>query len=87
MRYLLFLLVVIVSHTLNGQYQGMQRTLHWTPVERQELFGEQVDYLHFKHATYDNLETLIPGYYEALKIDQAVERRVVLRDQVFEALS
>ena len=87
MRYLLFLLVVIISHTLNAQYQGMQRTLHWTPVEQQVIFGEQVDYLHFKNATYDNLETLIPGYYEALKMDQAEERRVVLRDQVFEPLS
>ena len=87
MRYLLFLLVLIIANTLNAQYQVMQRTLQWTPVERQVIFGEQVDYLHFKHAAYLDLQTLIPSYYETVRIDQGEQKRVVLRDQVFKALS
>jgi len=87
MRYLLFLLVVIITSNLNAQFQGMRRTLNWTPVEQQMMFGEQVDYLYFKKAAYDNLETLIPGYYETIKLDQTEKKKVILRDQVFKALN
>ena len=86
MRYLLFLLTFFITTGLSAQSREIRRTLHWTPVKKQSMYGEMVEYLHFKGATYEQLQTLIPVYYEALSINRAEGIKAVLGNMVFEPL-
>jgi len=83
MKYLL-LISLLFSNTLLAQQSAFLRSINWLPVQKQAINGQVIHYLYFTNADYPDLNTLIPNYYELIKIENNFEYNVELQDLLFE---
>ncbi len=84
MRHLIFIILLFPWPTLAQKYSGV-RDIHWNPVKKfTSASGEVIFYLNFHKAFYKNLNTLIPYYYELIKIGNSQKYQVELLNQEFE---
>ncbi|KPL14883.1 MAG: hypothetical protein AMS26_09220, partial [Bacteroides sp. SM23_62] len=83
--YLLSIILLVLPVSLSGQHDRGVRTLHWSPVKKMRVENENRDVLHFKNANY-SLNTLLPIFYENLKIDNNYEYEIDIYNQVFQAV-
>ena len=83
--FILSIFLYVLPTCLSGQSEQGIRTLEWTPVKRMRVGNENRDVLHFKHASY-SLNTLLPIFYENLKIDNYSDYEVDIYNQVFQPL-
>ena len=83
--YLLSIVLLMLPIGLAGQYDTGIRTLQWTPVKKMQVGGENRDVLHFKNASY-SLNTLLPIFYENLKIDNNYEYEIDIYNQAFQSI-
>lgn len=80
----LFLLCLLIPAALCAQSPSGMRSIEWLPVKK-EVIGEQsIQYLYFKNADYPDLNTLIPNYYELIKIENNFEFEVELLETRYE---
>lgn len=83
MRYHFFIFLLF-SNALLAQQPVLKRSINWLPVKYQQMNGEVIYYLFFPNACYPDLNTLIPNYYELVKIENNFEYDVELADPLFE---
>jgi hypothetical protein len=83
--YLLSICLILLPVSLAGQQDQGVRTLQWSPVKSMRVENKNRDVLHFKNATY-SLNTLLPIFYENLKIDNNYEYEIDIYNQVFQAI-
>ena len=83
MRYSLSILVILCQ-SLAAQYPSGLREIIWSPVQHENIGGHEIEYLHFNNASYDDLNTLIPKYYELININNISEFEVRLENTQFE---
>jgi hypothetical protein len=84
MRILFLLSYLALPIVLFAQSSSGLRSLEWSPV-RKEVIGEQtIYYLYFKNADYPDLNTLIPNYYELIKIENKTGFEVELQETSYE---
>ncbi len=76
-------IVLFLPVLLSGQQIPGRRTIRWTPIQHMQFGSEEVKVLHFQRATYD-LNTLLPNYYEVIKIGNNSEYTVRLRNPGFQ---
>lgn len=85
MRYLFFIFL-LYSNILLAQQSILTRSINWSPVKQLNINGQVVRYLYFPNADYPDLNTLIPNYYELVKIENNFEYNVELVDAFFEPI-
>jgi hypothetical protein len=78
----LIVLIFLLPGLTQAQQSAGRRSLDWTPVKRMRMGDTEADVFHFRHAGYD-LNTLLPNYYEAIKIENNSEYEVRIQDPVF----
>ncbi|MEE9462003.1 MAG: hypothetical protein V3V53_09235, partial [Bacteroidales bacterium] len=83
--YILSVILLVLPVALSGQHDQGIRTLQWSPVIKMRVENKNRDILHFKNATY-SLNTLLPIFYENLKIDNNYEYDIDIYNQVFQAV-
>ena len=83
--YILSVILLVLPVALSGQHDQGIRTLQWSPVIKMRVENKNRDILHFKNATY-SLNTLLPIFYENLKIDNNYEYEIDIYNQVFQAV-
>lgn len=83
MRFL-FLICLLSPASLFAQYSSGLRTIDWLPVNTEVIDGQTFHYLYFKNADYPDLNTLIPNYYELIKIENNLEFEVQLEETIYE---
>jgi hypothetical protein len=83
--YLLSIVLLMLPFTLSGQHDTGIRTLQWTPVKKMQIENRNRDVLHFKNAS-SSLNTLLPIFYENLKIDNNYEYEIDIYNQSFQAV-
>ncbi len=83
--YILSVILLVLPVSLSGQHDQGIRTLQWSPVIKMRVENENRDILHFKNATY-SLNTLLPIFYENLKIDNNYEYEIDIYNQVFQSI-
>ena len=87
MRILFLLSSLALTAVTLAQSPASLRSLEWLPVQK-EVVGEQtIQYLYFKNADYPDLNTLIPNYYELIKIEINTGFEVELQETTYEAFS
>ncbi|HEC44966.1 MAG TPA: type IX secretion system sortase PorU [Bacteroides sp.] len=79
---LAFLTLLLPVH-LSGQQITGKRNIEWTPVQSMRLGDKETDVFHFRHANY-KLNTLLPNYYEVLKIENNSGYEVHIQNPVFQ---
>jgi hypothetical protein len=80
-----FLFCLLLPAALFAQSPSGLRSIEWLPVKK-EIIGEQTfQYLYFKNADYPDLNTLIPNYYELIKLENNFEFEVELQETRYEA--
>jgi len=82
---LLILLILLIPGLLHGQFDSRQFTLEWTPSRQMNIAGRENTLLHFRGASYE-LNTLLPNFYEVLKIVNYSEYHVELLNPVFQVI-
>ena len=70
---------------LYAQPDTRQFTLRWSPLNHIQLDGKDVTVLHFQGASHE-LNTLLPNFYEILKITNNLEYEVELKNPVFQVI-
>jgi len=85
MRYLFFIFL-LYSNILLAQQSILTRSINWSPVKQLDINGNVVHYLYFPNADYPDLNTLIPNYYELVKIENNFEYDVELVDAFYEPI-
>jgi hypothetical protein len=83
MRFL-FLICLFSPLTLFAQYSSGLKSIEWLPVKTEVIDGQTIHYLYFKNADYPDLNTLIPNYYELIKIENNFEFEVELEETTYE---
>ena len=83
--YILSVILFVLPVSLSGQYDQGIRSLQWSPVTKMRVDNETRDGLHFKNASYP-LNTLLPIFYENLKIDNNYEYEIDIYNQAFQAI-
>jgi len=83
--YILGIILLLLPFSLAGQHDRGVRTLQWSPVIKMRVENENRDMLHFKNASYE-LNTLLPIFYENLKIDNNFEYEIDIYNQAFQAI-
>jgi hypothetical protein len=79
-----FLFCLLLPVALFAQSPSGLRSIEWLPVKK-EVIGEQTfQYLYFKNADYPDLNTLIPNYYELIKLENNFESDVELQETRYE---
>jgi hypothetical protein len=87
MRILFLFLYLGLPVVIYAQPSPGLRSIEWQPV-RKEIIGEQtVYYLYFNNADYPDLNTLIPNYYELIKIENNTIYEVQLQETRYEAFT
>jgi hypothetical protein len=87
MRILSLLSCLVLSAGISAQSPSGLRSIEWLPVQK-EVVGEQtVQYLSFKNADYPDLNTLIPNYYELIKIENNNGFEVELQETAYEVFA
>jgi hypothetical protein len=81
---LLFLFCLLLPATLLAQNPSGIRSIEWLPIKKEVIGGQSIQYLYFKNADYPDLNTLIPNYYELIKIQNNWEYEVELQETRFE---
>ena len=84
-KYILGIILLMLPFLLAGQHDQGLRTLQWSPVIKMRVENENRDILHFKNASYE-LNTLLPIFYENLKIDNNYEYEIDIYNQAFQAI-
>ena len=79
-----FLVCFLSPVILFAQYSSGLRTIDWLPVKTEIINGQTYQYLYFKNADYPDLNTLIPNYYELIKIENNLEFEVQLEETRYE---
>jgi hypothetical protein len=83
MRFLI-LFCLLLPAALSAQSPSGLRSIEWLPVNK-EVIGEQTfQYLYFKNADYPDLNTLIPNYYELIKLENNFESEVEFQETRYE---
>ena len=82
MRSLLLPLLLLASRLFSQEIPG-ERTIAWYPVQKTE---QGFYYLDFENATYPDLNTLLPNYYELIKIENNFDTEVEIYDKTFEVI-
>jgi len=82
---ILGIILFLLPFSLAGQHDQGVRTLQWSPVIKMQKENKSRDILHFKNASYE-LNTLLPIFYEKLKIDNIYEYEIDIYNQVFQAI-
>lgn len=85
MRFL-FLICLLIPANLIAQYSSGLKSIEWEPVKTEVFDGQTIHYLSFKNADYPDLNTLIPNYYELIKIENTLESEVQLEGTIFEPI-
>jgi len=80
-----FLISLLCSNALLAQQSVLKRSIDWEPVQKQTINGQVIHYLYFSNADYPDLNSLIPNYYELIKIENNFEYDVELQDLIFES--
>jgi len=75
----------MLPFSLAGQHDRGIRTLQWSPIMKMRVENKNRDILHFKNASYP-VNTLLPIFYEIIKIDNNTEYEVDIYNQVFQAV-
>ena len=83
--YILSGILLLLPVALSGQHDQGIRTLQWSPVIKMRVENENRDILHFKNASY-SLNTLLPIFYENLKIDNNYEYEIDIYNKAFQAI-
>ena len=83
--YILSVILLVLPVSLFGQHDQGIRTLQWSPVIKMRVENENRDILHFKNASYP-LNSLLPIFYENLKIDNNYAYEIDIYNQVFQAI-
>jgi hypothetical protein len=83
--YLLSLFLLLLPLALEGQHDRGMRTLDWTPVTKFPVEDRTRDVLHFAGASYP-LNTLLPIFYENVKIDINSDYQIDIYNQSFQPL-
>ncbi len=84
-KYILGIILLMLPFLLAGQHDQGLRTLQWSPIIKMRVENENRDILHFKNASYE-LNTLLPIFYENLKIDNNYEYEIDIYNQAFQAI-
>ncbi len=79
----LILIILLLPGWLSGQRINGKRIIQWTPVQRMQIGDQETDVFHFQHASYE-LNTLLPNYYELIKIENNFEFAVSIQNPVFQ---
>jgi len=79
----LITLILLQPGLLTGQQSAGKRTIDWTPVQKMRIGNQEMDVFHFRNASYE-LNTLLPNYYEVLKIENNFEYDVRIQDPEFQ---
>jgi len=79
----LILLSFLLPGRISAQQISLKRNILWTPVQQMRIGNQDMDVFHFQHAGYE-LNTLLPKYYEVLKIENYSEYEARIQNSVFQ---
>jgi hypothetical protein len=83
MRSLLFPFFLLLSAHLFSQEIPGDRTIIWNPVQKTE---QGTWYLNFEKASYPDLNSLLPNYYELIKLGNNFDLDVEIYDKTFDII-
>ena len=83
MRYLLLPLLLISGH-LYSQVSPGERYINWNPLRETP---DNVFYLNFTGANYPDIKSLLPNYYELIKIGNNFEPDIEIFNKKFEVIN
>ncbi len=84
MRFLFLLSYLLLPAVSFAQSASGLRSIEWLPVMKEVTDDQSIQYLYFKNADYPDLNTLIPNYYELIKIENNLEFEVELQETRYE---
>ncbi len=84
MRFLFLLSYLLLPAVSFAQSASGLRSIEWLPVMKEVTDDQSIHYLYFKNADYPDLNTLIPNYYELIKIENNLEFEVELQETRYE---
>jgi len=87
MRILFLLSYLFLPAVIYAQSTSGLRSIEWQPVKKETIGEQTINYLYFKNADYPDLNTLIPNYYELVKIGNNNGYEVELQEARYEAFS
>ena len=79
----LIFLILLLPGWMTGQQITGKRSIQWTPVQSMRIGNHDMDVFHFRYASYE-LNSLLPNYYEAIKIENNSEYKVRIENPVFQ---
>jgi hypothetical protein len=75
---------ILLPKLLYSQPDARSYSLNWSPLVEMRIKSETVKVLHFQGASYE-LNTLLPNFYEVIKIANNSEYEVELKNPVFQS--
>ncbi len=79
----LIIILLFLAGSLYAQQITVKRNILWTPVQQMKIGEEDQEVFHFQHAGYE-LNTLLPKYYELLKIENYSEYDVHIQNPIYQ---